>query len=165
MYGAGCRNTITARQIRRRRSVFQQRVEHSIWAAWYRKHSVENYYRGCRRLHANRAYALVASGDWQPLGFAIDRVGGDAHSSAAAIARSEPVDTSNGSSCCSCGERITQRFKVMFRTGSGSTGNCPRINADMTDLNNKNLTIYDSRFTIHRSQLKAEVAELADAHG
>jgi len=64
MSDPGCGCAITAGQIRRGRSVFQQRFEYSVWPTRYGKYSVENHDRSGRGFHAHRFDAIAAGGDW-----------------------------------------------------------------------------------------------------
>ncbi len=87
MPGAGGSRAVATGQVRRGRSVFQQRLEHCVWSARNGKHPIENYYRRRGRVHAGCTNAFVAGGHWLALGFAINCARGDAGT--AAFARSQ----------------------------------------------------------------------------
>jgi hypothetical protein len=109
---------ITAGQIRRRRFVFEQRIEHSVWSARNGEHPIEDYYRRCGCIYVDRVNALVAGGDWLALGFDINRTRSDAYAGAATIACSQrrssrlAGSTSDGDGFASC-----------FEVGSNITAN------------------------------------------
>lgn len=83
------RSALTTRQIRCRRSVFQQRIEHGIWPPRYSQHSFEDHHWSRRRLHAFRSNAFATWGNRFTFRFAINCAGGDAHTGTAAVARSQ----------------------------------------------------------------------------
>ena len=102
MRSVGYRSALTTRQVRRRRSLFQQRVEHGVWSTRDGEHLVEDHDWGRGRLHAFCPDAFAAGRNGFPFGFAIDCAGGDSYAGAGSISRS---DHNSGGFACWFGRR------------------------------------------------------------
>ena len=109
--GGGC--AVTAGQIGRRRSVFQQRFEYGVWTTRYGKHSIEDYYRSGGGFHAHRLDAITAGGNGEPFGVAVKCTGSDAHT--AAVAGGQLNSSSVAGDFTRFTSRIASRFAEVSR--------------------------------------------------
>jgi hypothetical protein len=143
----GYRSALAAGQVRRRRFIFQQRVEHGVWSSGDGKHSFEDndWRRG--RLYAFCIDAFTSRRNGFPLGFAIDCAGSDSYTSAGCFSGSDR--SASGFACCFA-NRLASRFARWHEVVVA------RAYARESQANSLRYTCYLTT--------QAEVAELADAH-